>query len=136
MSDDQETRALPAPEPPPESKPRARSEAPATRAPEPARTRLAPESTRPADPVKPVDPVDPSVPEPEAPEAEAANTDASLEAPAQPSPESRRNTCLDACRRTLATCVSSTADGDGALERCKVAFDACKVGCQSTSPSE
>ncbi|HEY8944822.1 MAG TPA: hypothetical protein VIM73_11190, partial [Polyangiaceae bacterium] len=141
LKDDQETRPLPAPEPPP---PRAASE-PAERArPQGNTTRTvaragddAPIAREPEQPKEP--PHRPAARDPEAPAVDPVAVATTPPEPASPAPpssteprtETPENTCLDACRRTLATCVSAPSDSGGSLESCKTAFEACRIGCQT-----
>jgi len=119
IHDDQETRPLPAPEPPPAAPAPERGAAREPEAPRKAASRPRPEPA--SDEPRATEPAS------EPPSSPAEETlDAGSTAPAVPAPAPTR--CLDQCRNALETCVVS-ADGGASLETCRGAFESCKAGC-------
>lgn len=120
IRDDQETRPLPAPEPPPVVTAAERDERRDEEAPRKSASR--PRSDPPSDA--------PAAAEPAAPPAPAVEAEATSDAgaPAAAEPNAGRTRCLDQCQAALGSCVTG-ADGGTSLETCRGAFEACKAGC-------
>jgi hypothetical protein len=125
-STDQDSRPLPAPEPPASSVSPVREEAgPKRRVPEDeARPkRSAPEADATAKPGETASPAS----------ASSVSTPPSVAVPPEPEPATAPSACLSGCQSAMQSCLSAPVDGGvpgfGNLELCKKALSACQQAC-------